>query len=188
MIRDLVMRNRSVRRFNREREIAENELLDLVDLARMSASAANRQPLKFKLSWKPETNEIIFPKLAWAGYLDDWKGPQEGEKPAGYIIILGDTTITDNYFVDHGIAAQSILLGAVEKGLGGCMIAAFDRESMREDLEIPEHLEPLLVIALGEPGEKIVLEEVREDDIRYYRDQSGTHHVPKRPLKDIVLG
>ncbi len=187
MIRDLVVKNRSVRRFNQEREIDENELLDLVDLARLSASAANRQPLKFKLSWRPETNDIIFPKLAWAGYLEDWKGPEEGEKPTGYIIILGDTTITDNYFVDHGIAAQSILLGAVENGLGGCMIAAFDRESMRKDLEIPEHLEPLMVIALGEPGEKIVLEEVIEDDIRYYRDENGTHHVPKRPLKDIVI-
>lgn len=187
MIKEIVMRNRSVRRFNREREIAENELLDLVDLARMSASAANRQPLKFKLSWRPETNEIIFPKLAWAGYLNEWEGPREGEKPTAYIIILGDTTIADNYFVDHGIAAQSILLGAVEKGLGGCMIAAFDRESMREDLEIPKHLEPLLVIALGEPGEKIVLEEVKDGDIRYYRDEDSIHHVPKRPLKDIVI-
>ena len=187
MLKELVARNRSYRRFDESREVTETELRSLVELARTSASAANRQPLKFLLSFDKERNGLIFPKLAWAGYLSDWEGPVEGERPSAYIVIFGDSTITSNYFVDHGIAAQSILLGAVEMGLGGCMIAAFDRESLVKELRTPDHLEPLLVIALGEPAERVVMEPVRDGDIRYYRDEDGVHHVPKRSLEDILV-
>ena len=49
-IKDLIMRNRSYRRFYQDRPITEKQLQDLVDLARLSPSAANLQPLKFILS------------------------------------------------------------------------------------------------------------------------------------------
>jgi len=189
MIKDLVLKNRSYRRFHQDVAINRETLRELVDLARCSASAANRQPLKYILSCHPEKNALVFQHLAWAASLPDWPGPSEGERPSAYIIVLGDTEIMKNFFVDHGIAAQNILLGAVDKGLGGCMLAAIKRDGLRKDLDIPERYEILLVIALGKPKEKVVLETVGSDGkTTYWRDGDSTHHVPKRPLDDIIIG
>jgi nitroreductase len=188
MIRDLILKNRSYRRFYEEEKIEMDTLKELVDLARLSASAANFQPLKYILSCDPEKNEKIFPNLGWAGYLKDWPGPSEGERPTGYIIILRDKEISHPIQVDHGIAAQSILLGAAEKGLGGCMMASIKKDRLREVLNIPELYDILLVIALGKPKEKITIEEIGpENDIKYFRDDQDVHHVPKRTLDDIIL-
>jgi len=189
MIRDLIKNTRSYRRFHQEVAIELETLRELVDLARLSAAAGNLQPLKYMLSNDPERNGKIFQYLAWAGYLKDWPGPSEGERPAAYIIVLGDTGITKSFGCDHGIACQNILLGAVEKGLGGCIIGSINREKLRKDLKIPEHLEILLVVALGKPKETVVLETVGADgDIKYWRDSDGIHHVPKRSLEDIIVG
>ena len=189
MIRDLIIRNRSYRRFYQEVAIELETLRELVDLARLSASAANMQPLKYILSCDPQKNALIFPHLAWAAYLKDWAGPGEGERPSAYIIILGDTEITRSFGCDHGIAAQSILLGATEKGLGGCIIGAVQRQGLRQALEIPPRYEILLVLALGKPKDKVVIEKVGPSgDIRYWRDSKGIHHVPKRLLDDIIIG
>ncbi len=188
MLRDLILANRSYRRFDQQVAVNRQTLMELVDLARLSASAANRQPLKYLLSWEPEKNARIFPYLAWAGYLTNWPGPAEGERPAAYIVILGDTRISPSFGCDHGIAAQSILLGAVEKGLGGCMIGSVDREGLRRELQIPQPLEMLLVLALGKPKETVVLETVGPTgDVRYWRDAAGVHHVPKRRLEDLII-
>ncbi len=189
MIRDLVIRNRSYRRFYQEVTIERETLSELVDLARLSASAANMQPLKYILSCDPQKNALIFPHLAWAGYLKDWPGPSEGERPSAYILILGDTEITRPFGCDHGIAAQSILLGATEKGLGGCIIGAVQRQELGKALEIPPRYEILLVLALGKPKETVVIETVSPNrDIKYWRDSEGIHHVPKRLLDDIIIG
>lgn len=188
MIRELVMKNRSCRRFDEAHRLSAGTLLELIDLARLSASAANRQPLKYMVSAAPAKNAEIFDCLAWAAYLTGWKGPAEGERPAGYIVILGDTAISTEFWCDHGIAAQSILLGAVEKGLAGCMIGAINKRRLAEVLAIDETLEIMLVLALGKPAETIVLETVGENgDIRYWRDGDGVHHVPKRKLDDLIL-
>ena len=188
MFRDLVLANRSYRRFHESEAIDEQTLRSLIDLARCTAAGANLQSLKYILSWTPERNAVIFPTLSWAGYLADWPGPAEGERPAAYIVVLGDTRVSKNHFCDHGISAQTILLGATELGLGGCMFGAIDRERLREDLAIDECFEILLVIALGKPAEKVVLEPVGPDgNIRYYRDEQGVHHVPKRSLDEIIV-
>lgn len=184
--KDLIRRCRSYRRFYEDYELDEKILRGLVDLARLSASVANLQPLKYMLSYQPSKNNLIFPALSWAGYIKDWPGPEEGERPTAYIIILGDKTIVKSFDYDCGIAAQSILLGAVEKGLGGCMLGAIDRDLLRKDLNIPQQYDILLVIALGKPKEKIVIEESK-GDIKYYRDKNNIHHVPKRPLDEIIL-
>jgi nitroreductase len=189
MIRDLIIRNRSYRRFYQEFAVERETLRELVDLARFSASAANMQPLKYILSCDPQKNALIFPHLAWAGYLKDWAGPSEGERPSAYIIILGDTEITRSFGCDHGIAALSILLGATEKGLGGCIIGAVQKQGLRQSLEIPPRYEILLVLALGKPKETVVIDTVGPSgDIRYWRDGEGVHHVPKRLLDDITVG
>ena len=188
MLIDLVRRNRSFRRFEEKERISPETLKELVELARLSASAANMQPLKFLLSCEPEKNEKIFPCLGWAGYLKGWEGPAKGERPAAYIVILGDREIAGSFDLDPGIAAQSILLGAAEKGLGGCMIGSIARERLRDALEIPECYEIILVLAIGRPAEAVVLDEVAPDgDIKYWRDNEGIHHVPKRPLDEIVV-
>lgn len=187
-LKELIMANRSYRRFQQNVPVTQQTLMELVELARLSPSAGNKQPLRFILSCEPEKNSRIFPHLRWAAYLKDWPGPAEGERPAAYIIILGDTRISPAINCDHGIAAQSILLGAVEKGLGGCIIASIEKDELRKELNIPAYLEILLVIALGKPKEKVQLEEVREDgDIKYWRDEQGVHHVPKRKLEDVII-
>ncbi len=122
MIKGLIIKNRSYRRFFGDFKIDRRALRELVELARLSASGANLQPLKYILSCEPHRNALIFSHLSWAGYLTDWPGPKEAERPSAYIIILGDTEISGDFGCDHGIAAQSILLGAAENGLGGCII------------------------------------------------------------------
>ena len=189
MIAELIKKNRSCRRFYQDRSIPMETLKALVDLARLSGSAANLQPLRYILSCDPQCNERIFPCLGWAGYIKDWPGPKEGERPSGYIIVLYDTQKSNDYIgYDCGIAGQSILLGAREKGLAGCMIGALSRKKLENILNIPEPFKLLLVIALGEPKEEVVIESVGPDDnIRYWRDEQGVHHVPKRTLDDIIV-
>jgi len=188
-IRDLVVKTRSYRRFHQDVAVDRETLRQLVDLARHSASGANIQPLRYILACERERNARIFPLLSWAGYLKQWPGPGEGERPAAYIVILGDKRLRESFDCDHGIASQSILLGATERGLGGCIIATIQRRELRALLEIPEHYEILLVLALGKPNETVVLEAVCADgDIKYWRDADGVHHVPKRSLDEIIIG
>jgi len=188
-IRDLVVKTRSYRRFHQDVAVDRETLRQLVDLARHSASGANIQPLRYILACEKERNARIFPLLSWAGYLKEWPGPVEGERPAAYIVILGDKRLRESFDCDHGIASQSILLGATERGLGGCIIATIQRRELRALLEIPEHYEILLVLALGKPKETVVLEAVGADgDIKYWRSADGVHHVPKRSLDEIILG
>jgi nitroreductase len=189
VLKDLIRNTRSHRRFHQEHPIDRETLRGLVDLARLSASGANLQPLKFILSSDPEINAAIFPLLGWAGYLKDWPGPEEGERPAAYIVILEDTEIRMAAGCDHGIAAQSIMLGATEKELGGCIIASIERKRMRQVLDIDPQYEILLVLALGKPKETVVIDPVGSDgSIRYWRDGEGVHHVPKRSLDDLIVG
>lgn len=187
MIEKLILKNRTYRRFHQEHKISNDQLLKFINLARLSGSSANLQPLKYLISNDSHTNELIFSNIAWAGYLKDWPGPAEGEKPSSYIVILGDTTISKNFAVDTGIAAQSILLGAVEEGLGGCMFGSIKREELKWALKLEDHLDILLVIALGIPKENVVVEDLQNNDIKYWRDENQIHHVPKRKLSEIVI-
>ena len=188
MVRDLILKNRSYRRFYQEVTIKIETLKELVSLARLSASSGNLQPLKYILSCDPQNNALIFPHLAWAGYLEDWPGPQEGERPSAYIIILGDTKINQSFGCDHGIAAQSILLGATEKGLGGCIIGSIQKKELRRTLKISPRFEILLVLAIGKPRETVVIETSNSvDNIEYWRDNKDVHHVPKRSLDEIII-
>lgn len=188
-LKELVLKTRSYRRFRQDAPVSLDTLRELVDLARQTASGANIQPLKYVLVADPATNARIFPLLRWAAYLTDWRGPAEGERPAAYIIVLGDTELRKEAETDLGIAAQTIMLGATERGLGGCMIASVEREPLRSVLNLPERFKILLVLALGQPVEKVVLEPVGPDgNIRYYRDADGVHHVPKRSLEELIVG
>lgn len=187
-LKDLIIKNRSYRKFNHETIISDETLRELVGFARLTASAGNLQPLKYILSSNEKTNELIFPNLAWAGYLTDWAGPEDGEKPSGYIIILGDTEISKSFGCDSGIATQSILLASTEMGLGGCIIASIKQQELRAALEIDTRYEIIVVLAIGEPAEEVTIETVQdENDIKYWRDDKSVHHVPKRSLDSLII-
>jgi nitroreductase len=188
MFRDLVATNRSYRRFFEEVEIEREVLLTLVDYARITPSGANKQALKYYIASDRELNAKIFDTLAWAGYLKDWSGPVAGERPSAYIIIVQDKNYKMVTTFDAGIAAQTILLGATEMGLGGCMIGNIKHAQLQTVLSLPDDLEIVLAIALGKPKETVVIEEMKSnDDIKYWRDEQQVHHVPKRQLQDIVI-
>lgn len=188
MLRELILKNRSYRRFYEEMLLDVRTLRELVDLARLSSSGANLQSLKYLLSVDPERNADIFATLGWAGYLKDWPGPEAGERPAAYIVMLLDRSVASNCFWDHGIAAQSIMLGAVERKLGGCMFGNVNRDELRRTLELDEKYQILMVLALGFPKEVVRLVPLGPDgNIKYYRDSAGVHYVPKRPLDDLIL-
>jgi nitroreductase len=186
-LKDLILKNRSYRRFYGSEIITEETLRELVDLARLSPSSMNMQPLKYIIAFDKKMNDIIFPCLAWAGYLKDWNGPAEEERPTGYIIILDDMNIKTGVETDHGIAAQSIMLGAVEKGLGGCILSSVNRNKLHADLNIPLNYKILLVLALGKPKETVIIEPLHGTDVKYWRDEQNIHHVPKRALDDIIV-
>lgn len=186
-LKDLIFKTRSYRRFDETLHIDTGTLESFVDLARLSASGANKQPLKYLIYNTVGDCEKIFPYLAWAGYLTDWPGPDKGERPGSYIIILGDKTLSDGFGVDHGIAAQSIMLAATEAGLGGCIIGSIKRDELGDELSIPDKFEILLVLALGKPVENIIIEDIKDGNVKYWRDSSNNHHVPKRSLKELII-
>ncbi|MBC8014499.1 MAG: nitroreductase family protein [Sporomusaceae bacterium] len=188
MFKKMIAKNRSYRRFHEDENVTLETILSLVDHARLSPSGANKQPLRYVVSYEKHSNAAVYSTLAWAGYLSHWSGPKEGERPSAYIVILQDKNNKMVGGVDHGIAAQSILLGAIEIGLGGCIIGNIKREELQQHLEIPIQYEILLVIAIGKPKEVVVIDEINaDDDIKYWRDESQVHHVPKLKLQDIVL-
>ena len=187
MIKDYIVKNRSYRRFIQNHKIDTLLMEELIDCARLSPSAGNQQRLRFKIVNTKEENEKVFSTLSWAGYLQDWNGPREGEKPSAYVIILTTENDSTKVDCDAGIACQSILLGAVGENLRGCIFGSVDKAKLREEISIPDDLELVYVIALGMPQERVIINKVKNNDIRYWRDEKGVHHVPKLSLEDIII-
>ena len=188
MLKELVRKTRSYRRFEETYRIDMDTLNDLIALARLAASGRNLQPLKYILSVDPVLNEAIFPHLSWAHYLKDWPGPATGQRPAAYIVILHDKEISEDPRIDPGIACQNILLGAVEKGLGGCILGNINREALRKLLNVLPRYDVLYIVALGKPAEEVVIDDLCPGgSIEYYRDGNDVHHVPKRTLDEIII-
>ncbi len=188
MLKELVLKNRSYRSFDRSRKITREELLDFVDLARKTPSTRNRQTLRYRLVHTQTECEKVLPLTGWAGNLK-MKLPPKGHEPTAYIIICHDTAEPHEKFLrDVGITAQTIMLAATEAGLGGCMIGSFSGDRLSAALAISEEYRPMLVLALGKPDKDEIIEliEAEEGEIGYYRE-GGVHYVPKRPLDDIII-
>lgn len=187
----LVRQNRSYRGYDASRKVKREELLRMVNCARLSASSVNIQPLKYYLACDEETVGRIQPLTGWARNLPELKLPHEGMCPTAFIVICQDRDISDSlarFQKDVGIAAQTILLAAVEMGLGGCMIGNFEAGQIKSALQLPDHLAPLLVVAIGKPVEKVVIKEIAPgESTPYYRDENDVHYVPKRRLEDIII-
>ena len=191
MIKDLVRKNRSYRGYDESRKITEDELKDLVYTARVAGSAANLQPLKYRLVCSEAEVAKLNGITRWGKMLKDIELPHKGKYPTAYIVICVDTDIAkvpENANTDIGIAAQTILLAAVEQGLGGCMIGNYEKAQAAEALALPERFVPQLIVAIGKPDETVVLTDTGEDgSVKYYRDANDVHYVPKRKLEDILL-
>ena len=186
-ILELIKKNRSYRRFNQAIPVKDADLELMIQAARFSASSRNIQPIKYIICNTPYKNQMIFSTLAWAGYLTDWAGPKEGERPAAYIIQVLDTDISSSYSCDNGITAQSILLQAVELGYGGCIIASVKKEELSRVLDLNSRFQIIQVIALGTPVEKVVVEDLQNNNYKYWRSSNNIHHVPKRTLNELIL-
>ena len=187
MIQELLVKNCSFRRFKETYNISESTLKYLVGLTRYAPSALNAQPLKYIICNKKDKCAELFKLLNWAGYHTDWEGPAEGERPSAYIIMLKDSSIADDIYCDDGIALQTILLGASEKKLGGCIIADFPKTKLQDILALPMHLKPLYVIALGKPEEEVIIDDLANNDVKYWRDNEGKLHIPKRSKEDLIF-
>lgn len=188
-VKQTVAAARSYRSFDPSRPIEYETMRELVDAARYCPSAANLQPLKYRIVAGDEADAVL-PLTRWAGYLREIKLPPEGKAPTGYIVILHDTSVspeTDYSKMDVGIAAEVIMLAAAELGYGGCMIGSFDRDGLKDALSIPEGLTPVLTLALGTPDETVFITDLRNGDIKYFRDDRGLHFVPKRSLEEVII-
>ena len=191
MLKDLVTKSRSYRGYNENRKVTKEELLEMVECARLCPSSVNAQPFCYYLAWEPEEVEKIQALTNWARALPQMTLPHPGKCPTAFIVILQDTTIGESlarYQKDVGIVAQTMLLAATEMGLGGCMIGNYNAGKVKEALALDEKYAPMLIVAIGEPAEEIVLKEVEPgENMAYYRDENDVHYVPKRKLKDIVI-
>ncbi|MCD8221835.1 MAG: nitroreductase family protein [Clostridiales bacterium] len=190
-IRELVELNRSYRGYDESRRISREELVELVECARLCPSSVNIQPLKYRLVFEKEEVDRLQKETHWAKALPELTLPHEGMCPTAFIVICQDTRVSsvmNRFLRDIGAVAQTMLLAAVEMGLGGCMIGNFRAESVRETLNLPESITPMLVVAFGKPAEKVVLTEIADgESTMYYRDENDVHYVPKRKLEDIIL-
>ena len=183
--------NRSYRKFDRSVAVEEEQLKKLVELTRYTPSSVNMQPLKYFLSWREETNALIQPLTKWARALQPAEIPPKGHEPTAFIVICYDKNLgpgIDRFWKDVGIAAQTLLLGAVAMGLGGCLIGNFNPKAIKETLGLEDHLQPALLVALGKPQEEVVLLDApRGSDLTYYRDEDQVHYVPKRMLSELLI-
>lgn len=179
-----IKKRRSIRRFKQD-NIPLEILERLVDCARLAPSASNLQPLEFIIVKEPEVVELVFPTLGWAGYLGEKGPPPPGQRPSAYIVVLVNRNIRDNAAHDSGAAIENILLAATSEGIGSCWIGSIEREKLAEILSLPENYEIDSVVALGYPDEASVVEEF-SGSTKYWKDEDGVMHVPKRNFGDMV--
>ncbi|NLB15650.1 MAG: nitroreductase [Clostridiales bacterium] len=190
-VKEIVLKNRSYREFDSSVPITHEVIEEYIDSVRFTPSTVNLQPLKFYIATKPDETSLIRQNVKFAGLLTGYNGPDKEHNPTGYVIIFADKNIAakpEGFDKDVGIAAQTILLEAAEDGFGGCMIGSFNGNEITRYFKFPENLSMRLIIALGKPLTKIVLEEMPAGgSTAYYRDENSVHHVPKRPLSEILI-
>ena len=185
MIYESIIKRRTIRKFTQQ-PISPEILQKCVDAARLSPSGMNFQPLKYMVVTDSLVLPQVFSTLTWARNIPGYSHASN-EVPKAYIIILLDTTIREHAGNDPGIAAMSISMVAYEAGLGSCMLGSVDRPQLKNKLEIPDHLQVLLVVALGYPREQSKEVELDGSDTRYWFDKQGVLNVPKRRLKDVIV-
>lgn len=184
---ELVREARSCRRFIENEPVGAQALRDMVDCVRVATNSRNRQPLRYIAVSGEKKRLKLFAHTNWASALG-WKGPPEGERPTGFIVILSAVESGAPVYYDAGIAAQTMQLHAASMGLGCCMLNNFPRGPVREILSIPEELEIMLLLAFGKPKEeRRIVDASTGGDLRYWRDENNVHYVPKLVLEHVLL-
>ena len=186
--KDLVRKNRSYRGYDNTVRQSKEELIELIDHARLMPAAKNSQPLKYFIAYEKEIVDSIQSHTRWAGKLQHLNLPFAGYEPTSFIVILQDMIVESVMTqVDVGIASATITLAAAEVGLGCCIIGAYSVKGVKEVMQLEDSLSPVMVIALGKPAEEIVLVDAVDGNVDYYRDNNNIHYVPKRNLADIIV-
>ncbi|MBM3284909.1 MAG: nitroreductase [Candidatus Aminicenantes bacterium] len=182
---DAVVSRRTVRQFQPV-SVPRPLLEKIVNAARLAPSAGNLQPLEFLVVDDEETRKLIFPCLRWASYIAPEGDPRPGHEPMAYIIPLVNLAAREKaYEYDVGAAMENMILTAWEEGLGSCWLISVERKKVAEVLAVPEGYQIDSVLALGYPAESPVAEEFK-GSVKYWKDEAGVLHVPKRKLEDVL--
>ena len=183
-LRRLLLHNRSYRGYDSSFVVREDQLRRIIEVATLCPSARNQQVLRFRPVLQDEADKVLR-HIRLGGALPELHLPFAGTEPNAFIVICSTVEESKYVDIDLGIVAQSMLLQAVEIGLCGICIGAFDHKAIVEELHLG--YEPLLVLAIGKPNEHIELKECSEgDNLTYYREQ-GVHYVPKIKVDDLIL-
>lgn len=182
---EAVMKRRTIRKF-KQIKIDHNDLLKLVDCARMAPYAVNAQPLKFKIIDDKSLTDVIFPYTRWGAALADGT-PKADERPVSYIAVFGDTEIKQNFIADSAAAATIMILAAEEMGISSCWLGAIDKEKITSELKIPERYKLEYLIAFGYPLQKSRAVDMKNQSTKYYLTDDQVVNVPKRTIEDILL-
>jgi nitroreductase len=187
-LKECLLSNRSYRRFDNSRRVDYNTLTEVVDLTRFCSSAMNKQPLRYRIVCEADECAKVFSLLKWAGYLKDWDGPVDSERPVAYIVQCLDTDCMPTLpYCDDGLHLEAITIGLNTLGLGGCIIKAFNAPKLAKVLSLPDNIEPRYVLAIGYPIETVVIDDIINDDCKYWRHENAVHHDPKRTLPEIII-
>ena len=183
-LQSLLAKNRSTRGFDTSFKVRKDQLMSLVEAARLAPSARNQQVLRFRLVTEEEAN-LLLPHIRLGGALPELNLPLKGFEPNAFVVICSDK---EGRYVDMdmGIATQTMLLRAVEMGLNGVCIAAFDHKAVCEALQLS--VSPQLILAIGRSAERIEVVDIAEGDSTTYYRKNGTHFVPKLRTEDLIIG
>lgn len=181
---ELILRRRTIRRFQ-QKPIARDLLKKFVNAGRLAPSGANLQPLEFIIVDDAKLLGKVFATLKWAAYIAPAGDPPPGKRPMAYIVVLINQQIKENGEVDAAAAMENMILVALEENVGSCWLGSVDRDQLAKILKVPENYKIDSVLALGYAAESPVVEEAK-DSIKYWKDEKGTLHVPKRRLEDVI--
>lgn len=186
-LKTLVQDARTTRRFKKDQEVTFEDLREILEVARITSSAKNMQPIKYILITKKEDVLQLAQTAAWAAHLKDWNQSEE-ERPSAFIIMLNDNMIDGFPMFDAGASFTAISLAAKSKGLSTCPMASIDKELCKKLFVIPDNLNVMIGIAVGVRSENVKLVDAQGFDTNYYRLEDETHCVPKRTLEQIIMG
>jgi len=178
-------RNRSCRGYDKGFEVTRSMLERIVSVNTKIASGCNRQSLRYRIVTKGEEAVTVLNNIKLGAALPELHLPFEGTEPEAFIVVCSVSPETKLVDIDLGISLQSMLLKAVDMGLNGLIIAAFNKEAIKEGLQLK--YEPIAVLAVGKSIEKFKLVPIGEDENHAYYRENGVHCVPKVRLEDLIL-
>ena len=185
-VHEAAVKRRTIRRFKQEL-ISFEILKKIVNTGRLAPSSANLQPVEYVIIDKPDLVEKVFDTLKWAGYITPAGNPPPDQRPVAYIVVLTNKEKNSgNCERDAAAAIENMILVALEEGIGSCWLGAIDRDKISRMLELPEHIFVDSVLALGYSNESPKVEEM-QDSVKYWKDEEGVLHVPKRKLEDVLF-